>query len=105
MIINGKQRDAGRFLFNHDSSHDDEMLDDFTKKLDDFFEWYSSFQNREPIKSVQLCSSDWICSNDCKFLVTNKFSVIDILISFKSMKNLLVECGTKYGIEIDLQDS
>ncbi len=65
LVINGKQMDAGRFLYYTNKQSQKEIEEQFVRKLEEFFKWYSSFENQEPIKNVQIISSDFMCDNGC----------------------------------------
>lgn len=104
LIINGKQMDAGRFLFNRDSNRPHEIKKDFTAKLEEFFRWYGDFSNKQPITNVFICSSDYHCEQGCKVPLSNKFSVIDHLLDRKEVMKTLSDLAEKYSLEIELQD-
>lgn len=106
LVINGKQMDAGRFLFNKDTSRKEEIYSDFKKKLEEFFAWYSDFKNPEPIQEVELATADFKCEA-CGFLPTFKqrFPITDILISKKYITQCLDELGQKYNLDIKLKIS
>ena len=85
IIINGKRRDTGIFYYDMSKSRSI-ILENFRKKCEEFFEWYSEFHNVEPIKTVQLLTRSASCKNNCFFKSGTKFSVIDILISARRLK-------------------
>jgi hypothetical protein len=62
ITINGMQRDTGRFLFNLDKESKSEIFSNFTDKLEDFFKWYSAFENKEAISVVHVYSGDFKCT-------------------------------------------
>lgn len=101
IIINGKQMDAGRFLFNFEKDKST-FVSDLETKLDEFFKWYSNFQNIDSITKIEICTSDVSCENKCSIPINNRFSVIDIAISSKKLKEILDEHARKYGLEIHM---
>jgi hypothetical protein len=101
IIVNGKQMDAGRFLYHLDKG-EDAFYSDLKKKLAEFFQWYSGFQNVESITKVEIATSDVTCENKCKLPINNKFSVIDAVIPVKKLKTVLEELGEQYGLTIHL---
>ena len=103
VIINKKQMDAGRFLYNLTTQRQDQISRDFTKKLEEFFLWYSTFQNKEPITNIALTSSDFICEEGCRVGMNQKFSIVDILIAKNIIETKLNELGKKYKLEIKLE--
>ncbi|MCO4795204.1 MAG: hypothetical protein KC493_15915 [Bacteriovoracaceae bacterium] len=104
LIINGKQMDAGRFLFNLDDSRREDIYKDFTKKIEDFFKWYGGFGNKEPITNVFICSSDFRCDHSCKIPLSNKFSIVGNLLERRDVMKTLGEMAEKYDLKIELQD-
>jgi len=106
LIINSKQMDAGRFLFNLESNNREKIIQDFRLKLEEFFEWYSGFKNIEPIQYVEVCTADFKCTN-CQYVpgLKNRYSIIDSLIPQKIMIQSLQELSTKYHLELKLKAS
>lgn len=104
LIINGKQMDAGRFLFSIEKDKQKILQEDLEAKIEEFFVWYSSFQNRSVIELVELCSSDVVCENGCRIPVNKKLSVIDLLINSTRLKQILLTMGGKYNIDVRLKE-
>jgi hypothetical protein len=104
LIINGKQMDAGRFLFNREQDRPDVVLRDFSSKIEDFFKWYSSFQNQLPITEIYISTSDFECHKGCKIPMSNKFSIVDTLIPRKDIMGVLDKMAEKYQLKIELKD-
>lgn len=105
VVINGKQMDAGRFLYNLNSHRKERITKDLEQKLEEFFEWYSGFQNREPITNISLSSGDFVCEQGCRLGLNLKFSVIDILIPKKKLQEKLNHLGEKYKMQIEIEDN
>ena len=103
VVINGKQMDTGRFLFNLSNRKKDQITKDLEEKLEEFFEWYSSFQNREAINSIELSSGDFFCEEGCRLGLNSKFSVVDVLIPRKLLVTKLKALGEKYQMSIQLK--
>lgn len=104
IIVNGKKMDAGRFLFNTGKEDAERIQKDFRAKLEEFFIWYSQFQNKEPITRIEVCSGDFKCANGCLINMHSRFSVINILISKKIIVQFLSELGDKYKLNIELKE-
>ena len=101
ILVNGKQMDAGRFLYNIDSG-EEKFYKDLKDELEEFFKWYSNFQNVESITKIEIATSDVTCDSKCKLPLNNKFSVIDAIIPSATLKVILSELGEKYGLNIEL---
>lgn len=99
VIINKKQLDNGRFLFNSQTQTDAEIKQMLYKKLKEFFRWYSSFQNAKNISTIEIVSNGFLCSNKCSIEITKKFSVLNILISEHDVYQMAMEIGSEFGFK------
>lgn len=99
-MINGKQQNTGRFLFNvkKDSKHD--LFDRIKKSLDEFCKWYSSFNNRNPIEKISLYTTDFSCKNDCNLPIDTKISIIGVLIDEKDVERILKDIAAQYELAV-----
>lgn len=104
LIVNGKQMDTGRFLYNILKESPEELNENFEKKLEEFFRWYSNFQNKDPIQYIHICSSDFRCEKGCGIHLGNKYSVVDVLIPREVVLEKLEILGEKYDMIIELEE-
>ncbi len=103
LIVNGKQMDAGRFLFNMSKEDKEDIQKAFRIKLEEFFVWYSTFKNKDPITRIEVCSGDFKCESGCRVDINSRFSVIDILISKKVVVKFLDDLGKQYNLRVELK--
>ncbi len=103
IIINGKKRDSGRFIYYMAESERLAMLADFETKCEEFFQWYSNFQNKEPISRLELTTSDVKCENGCRFSASEKFSAINTIIDASTIKSIIDKVGPKYNLTVELK--
>lgn len=103
LIINKKQMDAGRFLYNLNDQSKDELVEELSQKIEEFFKWYSNFKNKEDIEVVQLVTTDVFCENKCSIGLSSKVSVIDLLIPKSVLLEVLEELGKKYNMNIKIE--
>jgi hypothetical protein len=101
--INGLHRDTGRFLFNTSKESPEEIASNFKKKLDEFFMWYSTFQNQDPIKLLSAVTSDFVCDNGCIIPMENKSSIIGILIPEDKVMKIVNKLCEKYCMKVALK--
>lgn len=105
IVINGKQMDAGRILFNLEN---EEKLRQFKPslktKIKEFFNWYSNFQNKDPVTVISIDTSDMQCEEGCVIAAKNRFSIIDVLITKSELIELLQNEGQRHNIEIKLAE-
>lgn len=102
LMINNKEMDAGRFLYNTQKESSDKIKDKLFKKVEEFFKWYSSFQNKEPISKLFIYSSDFVCTKKCKMPIGTKFQVLDIMFDLEKIQPDLEELAYKYELELEI---
>lgn len=106
IVINNKQMDTGRFLFNLNKDTKAEVSKKLHQKLEEFFKWYCGFQNKEAISRLSIYSSDFVCTQGCNIPINSAISVVGQLFPTREVQKEIENLGQKYGlqIEIDLQD-
>lgn len=99
--FNGKARDTSLFTYNLIKETPEQRQLKLKQKIDEFFQFYAGFKNKDPIKSFMATSGDFECTNRCKidFLKT-KVNVVGLIFTRKEVLDLLEEAGKKYQIEI-----
>jgi len=102
-VINGKQMDTGRFLFNELKDSPNERLRELERKIEEFFKWYSTFQNKEPISSFGLYSPDFLCKNACKIPINTRISIIGIVFLPEDVQEIIERLAGQYGLKTKLK--
>lgn len=103
VAFNGKSRNTSLFTYNLQKESQDQLNAKLREKIIDFFTFYADFNNKEPIKTFEAYSSDFLCTDGCKIDVINtKVSVIGIIYSPNLVKQILQEEGGKFGIQINV---
>lgn len=104
LAFNGKARNTSLFTYNLQKETHEQLLAKLREKIVDFFEFYDKFENKTPIKTFEVYSSDFQCTsgNKCKIDINTKVSVIPLLYSPSEAKVLLKEEAKKFNIEIDI---
>lgn len=103
LSFNGKSRSTSLFTYNLNKDSQKDLESKLRERVVDFVSWYSEFQNKVPIKTIEAFSSDCQCSNNCKIdLVTTRVSVIGVLYSLKEIEKIISEEAQRYGIEVAL---
>lgn len=100
--INNKEMDAGRFLFNTQKESPEQIEAKLFQKVEEFFKWYSSFQNKDPISNLFIYSSDFTCTNKCKLPMGTKFQILDVLFKMNDIQPKLEDLAYKYELEIEI---
>ena len=73
------------------------------EKIFEFFAWYDEFQNKPPIKTVEIYSGDFQCTNSCKIdLINTKLNLIGLIYTVKDVRQMIEEESKKFGIALEL---
>jgi len=103
LAFNGKSRNTSLFTYNLQKETQEQLLAKLREKIVDFFSFYAEFNNKTPIKNFEAYSADFMCVDSCKIDVINtKVSVVGLIYSSAVVKNVLIEEGKKFGIEIQV---
>lgn len=103
IIINKKQMDNGRFLYNIADEGEEESRERLKEKIEEFLEWYSKFQNKESIQYLELASSSFSCIKSCRLDAGFRLSVIDVFISKSDIINIIKDTAPKYGLNVEIK--
>lgn len=101
LYFDGKKKESSVFIYNLHSNLPEDIQQKVLDKLVDFFQWYGSFGNKQPISKVEALSSDFICEDGCSLNPSFQPSVVGILFDQKFFENAVQEIAEKYGVEID----
>ena len=103
LAFNGKSKSSSLFTYNLQKETQEQLLAKLSERVEDFFKFYSEFNNKVPIKTIEVYASDFLCTANCKIdLVHTKVSVIGVMFSVHEIRSVLEELGGKFGIDIDL---
>lgn len=106
LSFNGKSRNTSLFTYNLQKETQEQLDAKLREKIVDFFSFYSEFNNKTPIKNVEIYSADFMCTNGCKIDVMNtKVSVVGIVFPAPLVKKILQDEGQKFGIPVQLTQS
>jgi hypothetical protein len=103
LAFNGKSKNSSLFTYNLQKETQEQLLTKLNDKVEDFFSFYSQFQNKIPMKTFEAYSSDFLCTSGCKIdLVNTRVSVIGLVYSISEIKSVLEKQGKKFGITIEV---
>lgn len=103
LSFNGKQKDTSRTLYNIQKESTDEIKKNIKDKIEEFFKWYSTLQNKDPMKEIEIYTIDFTCPSKCNIPLSSKISVIGTIISQKEVIAMATELGAKYNIPVALK--
>lgn len=103
VTFNGKAKSTSQFYYNLKQEKPIEIYKKYRAVAADYFSWYSTFQNKDLIKNIELTSCDFICSNGCKLSLNNNLSVINLVIPIEEVKQISESEAKRNNIPIKLQ--
>lgn len=101
LSFNKKSRTTSQLFYNLKTEKEAELLNKFRTVVRDYFQFYSGFQNKDPIKEVTTYSSDFVCSTGCRLSHNQQISVLGLLINKTELLQMLNEEASKFNIPID----
>lgn len=103
LAFNGKSRNNSLFTYNLQKETPEQLLAKLKEKIVDWMSFYSEFVNKDPIKTFEVFSADFLCTNSCKIdLSRMKVSVIGLIYTQDEVKRLLHGEAKKYDIPIEV---
>jgi hypothetical protein len=103
VTFNGKSKSTSQFYYNLKQEKPVEIYKKYRAVAADYFSWYSTFQNKDVIKNIELTSCDFICSTGCKLTLNNNLSVINLVIPIEEVKQISESEAKAHNISIKLQ--
>lgn len=101
--FNGKSRNSSLFTYNLQKDTAADLQKKLRDKIFEFFAWYDEFQNKPPIKSIELYSGDFQCTNSCKIdLINTKVNLIGVIYTAKEVLQMIQEEAKKFDFAIEL---
>ena len=103
LLFNGKSKSTSQFYFDLKGEPYEESLKKFSKKVDEYFTWYKTLNNVDPISNFKLMSGDFLCSNRCAIGGSVQLSVLDLVIMKKDVLRILKEKSSEHGVQLDFK--
>ena len=101
VYFNGRLNESAQCLFNLETSKVEELENKVTEILTQYFKWYSGFQNREPVKSIEIVSIDYKCDHGCVIPADSKISVVGVIFTDDFYKNIIRDLAQAYSLELN----
>jgi hypothetical protein len=104
LAFNGKSRSTSLFTYNLQKETHEQLMTKLREKIVDFFSFYAEFANRDPIRSFEVYSADFQCTNQCKIDVQHtKVSVVNLLFTPQEIRSVLKQEADRFGLDVSLQ--
>ena len=102
VTFNGKAKNTSQFFYNTLQETPEEIYDKLKAVVEDYFSWYSEFQNQDVIKNVSFFSADFVCSNKCKLTNEHRVNMVGPFLDVDTVLQIIQVAAKKYSLEIDL---
>jgi hypothetical protein len=103
VTFNGKAKATSQFFYNLKQDKPQELLKKVRAVISEYFEWYATFQNKDPLNKIEMTSCDFLCSTGCKLNVTHRLNIIDLIISKQDIIDMLETEATRFNIPLKLK--
>lgn len=103
MTFNGKAKSTSQFFYDLKHDQDKDVLLKLDNVIADYFIYYSNFQNKDPIETVEATSLDFKCLNKCVINVSHKMNVIGLVFTKTMLIDSLNRMSVKYKIPLKLK--
>ena len=103
VTFNGKAKATSQFLYNLKQDKPQELLKKVRAVISEYFEWYATFQNKDPLKKIEMTSCDFLCSTGCKLNITHRLNIIGLIISKQDIIDMLESEATRFNIPLKLK--
>ena len=100
VTFNGKSKSTSQFYYNLLQERPLELSNKFRAVVADYFQWYSTFQNKDFIKTITLTSHDFICTNHCSLSVEYKLSVVDLVLTKENIREIAHSEAKRFNIPL-----
>lgn len=102
LTFNGKAKATSQFYYNLAQDKKEEILKKLEDVIVDYFSYYSNFQNKDPIDTVDAVSIDFKCNNGCILTVSHRVNVIGVIFQKDELDEIIKRLATKYSIPTNL---
>ena len=103
LTFNGKSKATSQFYYNFNEETKAQTLVKLDNTIEDYFKYYSGFQNQDDIKVVEALSLDFKCSNRCILGINNRVNVLGLVIEKEELLASLEKMAEKYKINLNLE--
>ena len=103
VTFNGKAKATSQFFYNLKQDKPQELLKKVRAVISEYFEWYATFQNKDPLKKIEMTSCDFLCSTGCKLNITHRLNIIGLIISKQDIIDMLESEATRFNIPLKLK--
>ena len=104
LSFDGLAKNTSQFTYNLKQDSNKRLKFKLREKVEEFCKWYSLFQNKSPLKKIEVFSADFECDNQCAIGLKNRISVIGQIYFVEEVIKILKEEAEKYGIQVEVSE-
>jgi hypothetical protein len=104
LTFDGLAKNTSQYTYNLKTDDSKRLKFKLKEKIEEFCKWYGDFQNKSPIKRLQLFSADFQCSNNCSLSLDNRMTVVGPIYYAEDVVRILKEQGKKYKIHVEVTE-
>jgi hypothetical protein len=101
LSFDGLAKNTSQFTYNLKQDNNKLLKFKLREKVEEFCKWYSLFQNKSPLKKIEVFSADFECENNCAIDVQNRMSVIGQIYFAEEVIKIVKEEAAKYDIPVE----
>lgn len=102
VTFNGKSKATSQLFYNTAEESAEDIYEKVRLVAQDYFCWYSEFQNQDTITNVSFYSADFVCKNKCKLTNQHRLNMVGTFLDPKLIYEIINTEGKKFNIKIDL---
>lgn len=103
LTFNGKAKATSQFFYDLKNEKASDTYKKFKDVVEEYFDWYSGFANKEPLTDFKMYSSDFVCTNRCAIGGSVQLSVIDLVVPKEIVLDTLKMVADRYNIPVKLK--
>lgn len=103
ITFNGKAKSTSQFFYDLKREPSKDIYKKFMNVVDDYFSWYATLNNKDPIVDVKMFASDFRCENRCPIGAGVQLSVVNLVIPKEIILDTLQMHADKYEIQLNIK--
>lgn len=103
VTFDGKSKSTSQFFYNLKQDKPQELTSKIRHVITEYFSWYATFQNQDPIKNIEMTSCDFLCSTGCKLNINHRLNIIGLIITKQDLIQMVETEASQFNIALHLK--
>lgn len=103
ITFNGKAKSTSQFFYDLTLDRKEHIAQKLEDVIRDYFKYYANFQNKDPIKFIEVFSIDFKCENKCVIKASHRVNVVGVLFGVDQLELALLKVGKEFDIPLELK--